>query len=73
MCLEYNKFIYPRWSRVEVVLRLTGWQALPITSSGRIETQAGVILHARRLEAWRTVVHIYIYIYICIYTDVPLI
>ena len=43
MCLEYNKFIYPRWSRVEVALRLTGWQALPITSSGRLETQAEVI------------------------------
>ena len=60
MCLEYNKFIYPRCSRVEVAPRLTGWQALPITSSGRLETQAEVILHAPRLEAF----HIYIYVYI---------
>ena len=32
MPLEYNKFIYPRWSRVEVVLRPTGLQAPAITS-----------------------------------------
>ena len=42
MCLEYNKFIYPRWSRVEVVLRPTGSQAPPITSIGRLEAQADV-------------------------------
>ena len=43
MCLEYNMFIYPKWCRVEVVLRPTGSQAPLITSIGRLETQAEVI------------------------------
>ena len=43
MCFEYNKSIYPRWFRVAVVLRPTGSQAPPITSIGRLETQAEVI------------------------------
>ena len=68
LCLEYPELIYPRWSRVEVVLRPTGSQAPPITSIGRLETQAEVIYHARRPKAWRTVVNIYLYIYIYKYT-----
>ena len=67
MCRVYNKFIYPRWSRVEVVLQPTGSQAPPITSIGRPKAQAKVIQHDRRLEAWRTFVNICIYTYIYVY------
>ena len=50
MCLEYNMLIYPWWSRVEVVLQPTGSEAPPITSIGRLETQADLIKNA---HIWR--------------------
>ena len=42
MSLDNKKFIYHMLSRVEVVLRPTGSQAPPITTIGRLETQAAV-------------------------------
>ena len=42
MSLDYKKIIYHMLSRVEVVLRPTGSQAPPITTIGRLETQAAV-------------------------------
>ena len=61
MCLEYNKFIYPRWSRVEVVLRLMGWQALFDTPADQ-----------RPGELWSSDISLSLslYIYIYIHTDV---